>query len=290
VSEADGGGKPEREDGPDRRQLSLAAAGVLTGLGIILLCGLAAIGTGGTPLVGGLMMGTLFGQVSLAAAWVALGPLRMIVRLTLSGLWLVALWLSLAIGAAASGAQPTEMLVLVGGILLQWILVQIGPWILAAFCGLRITHRSELGKLQLSDQQFGIRQLLILTAIVAVLLGGTRFLLTRFQWAQTQPDWAEGLKIFSFLAVANAVLTLPLLAAGLLRRHAVIASIVAVGFALALVAVEYPAFTLIARGGPPAEELIAIFLWMNATQCAWVLTIVGILRAGGFRLFTAASL
>src|SRR5262245_35195114 len=46
----------------------------------------------------GVVVGTLFGQVNLAAGWNALGPFRLISRLPLSATWIAVLILLIALG------------------------------------------------------------------------------------------------------------------------------------------------------------------------------------------------
>ena len=68
----------------------------------------------------------------------------------------------------------------------------------------------------------------------------------------------------------------------LLPRRAAAASILAVLFALAMAGVELSLLHLLAVGGP--RELWPIIVTKNVVQCGWVLPIVAILRAGGYRL------
>ena len=130
----------------------------------------------------GYLFGTIFGQTTLAGAWAAFGPFRWRWRLLLAPVWLVLLWACVAfsIGLHGGPGDPLFLLLLAGCLLGQWILV------LLPFAGLALGYRVQLvhgsdgaaGIDQGIDPgskprqlQFGIRQLLILTTIVAVVLG-----------------------------------------------------------------------------------------------------------------------
>ena len=264
-----------------RREISLAAAAALIAAGCGLVAVLLSLEPGLEAFPAGVMLGTLFGQVSLAAAWTALGPLRLVVRLPLAAAWIAGLILLVAAGE--DQMQLQGLLILGGAFSGQWLLVQIPLWMLVRIYGLRIALEGEAAALSASDQQFGIRQLMILTAIVAVVFGAGRLLLGGLKWDTNQGnDFFEIARAYAVIVAVNALITLPILAAVLLPRRAAAASILAVLFALAMAGVELSLLHLLAVGGP--RELWPIIVTKNVVQCAWVLPIVAILRAGGYRL------
>jgi hypothetical protein len=277
------------QSGRVARETTLTIAAAMIGAGWMLVVLLVALGPGLNAFFGGLMFGTLFGHVSLAAAWTSLGPLKLIVRLPLAAAWLAALPLALSLGALR-GPMELEFLVVVGGAIVgQWILVQIPLWLLVWFYRLRIVAAGELPTFSPSDQQFGIRQLMILTAIVAVVLGLARMLLGGISRETAGPGWVEGAKVFGIIAVANTFITLPMLGAVLLPRLSSVAIVFAGLFAVAVALVEYSVFRFVVRGGGSAGDLILIFGTMNVVQCSWVVALVTALRLGGYRLLSATT-
>jgi hypothetical protein len=114
----------------------------------------------------GLLTATLlalaFSQISLAAIWAGLGAGRFLLRL-ITAVAVGAGWLGLL---SLVGPNPRGLLALLG---LQ-ILCVCGPLLLARAFGIRLMHRDRipLGRRPL---QFGIAQIMLWTAIIAVLLG-----------------------------------------------------------------------------------------------------------------------
>ncbi len=272
------------------RETALAVAGALIISGWALLARLTGGGTRGSIVLEGVLFGTLFGQVTLAASFVALGPLRLIVRLPVALLWLAAVTLALAAGKAPSPIDARDLLVAFAAIFLQWILVLLPLWLLARLYSMRIIHPNEPGKLRGDKQQFGIRQLMALTALVAGFLSASRLLIGGLHWQEPGSSWKENAWIFGMLVVANAVLALPTVGAGLLRRRRVLLTVIALFFSSCIAMLEVYLYGFLRPVGPSRNDLAAIFLTLNWTQGVWVLVIIAVLRAGGFRLtFSLAS-
>jgi hypothetical protein len=230
----------------------------------------------------GHLIGSIFAQTSLAAAWVALGPWPLSWRLPLSLLWIFIPLVALACNLGFHGG-PDEVLFTMGAcVLVQWLLVQAPLWCLAVMFGLSIKHRGAFALAgQPRDLQFGIRQLMILTAIVAVVLGVARLLAA---WLRAQQlAWDGDTPIFIFLTVAAVAMTLPLMIAALLPRHAIPATL-AVLLVIALgTAGEYPLQRALTGGGGGGPDLWH-FVWINAFQAFWVLVIAIAVRLCGYRL------
>jgi len=244
---------------------------------------LAAIEPSGGPgvlnhLSIGFLLGTMFGQASLAAAWTALGPLPLLWRLPLSILWIAALVIALLVNVVVySGGKEIEIVLIMAACMSgQWLLAQIPLWGLAIVWGMRLQHRDDTEQITARDRQFGTRQLMILTAIVAVVLGTCRWILIVTAKVYPQSNWREA-GIFVFLAGAAVVSNMPLIVAALLPRFAVWATIVV----LALVAIftwwELPLINKIG-GGPDFGHLAAF----NAFQAAWVVGVIALVRRCGF--------
>jgi hypothetical protein len=192
---------------------------------------------------------------------------------------------ALGINVGLNGG-PDEAPVVVGGCLLgQWFLVQVPLWGLAIGYGLRLRHRDDAGLgSDPSERQFGIRQLMIITAIVGVVFGIGRLVVTNLEDRFRDGD---ELAVFAFLAIAAIVITVPVLLASLLPRLALPATLVAlvlVGFATAW---EMPLFRSSGAGrlgGPNAMHVI----WINVFTTAWILALAVVARLNGYRLAAPA--
>lgn len=229
----------------------------------------------------GFILGTLFGQTTLAAAWTALGPLPLMWRLPFSFLWLSCLMLAFAgnIWMYGHGSDVSFWLATGCCLVSQWFLVQIPLWCCAALYCWRLRPTSD-PQPRVSEWQFGIRQLGILTTVVAIVLGTARAVLARLP---NETDLANrSTLIVVFLALAAILMTLPLIIAGLLPRHSVPASaVVLVLIALATIG-ELPILQQLDRSmqknGPDMEHLI----WINVFTSGWIVALVLAVRLSGY--------
>jgi hypothetical protein len=253
----------------------------LLGLSWILL---VALQPDGGPnqlehLIVGYLLGTMFGQATLASAWMALGPAPLLWRLPLSLGWIAVLSVAFMISIAVHGHGGDIEIALVmaaclGGI---WLLVQAPLWGLAVGYGVRLRHRSDPPETN-RERQFGIRQLMILTAIVAVVLGAGRWIAGAAA-VHFRGDWDE-IAVFAFLTVAGIVMTLPLLLAALLPRFAWLASAVVLGLIAIGTWYELPLIMMIGgRGGGPD---IWHLTFINAFQALSILAVTFVVRICGY--------
>lgn len=227
----------------------------------------------------GYFFGSMFGQTTMASAWTAFGPAPLVWRLPLSFLWVVMLAVAIGINVGLNGG-PRDAIVVVGGCLIgQWFLVQLPLWGLAMGYGLRLRHRDDVSVTSdPRDRQFGIRQLLVITAIVAVVFGIGRLIVPNLHFGSYDEP-----AIVAFLAVAAIVITLPTLLASLLPRLALPASLLTLVLIGLATAWELPMFrsTGVGRmGGPDAMH----FVWINAFTTIWVLALVLVARWNGYTL------
>ena len=276
-----------------RKWISLAIIVGAVGIGWLLLALLNPDGQGSGEFVTGILLGTLFGQVSLVAAWTALGPFSLIRRLPLAFTVLAAISISISVNLARdNNNELVALLILCGALLLQWILVQAPVWLLVVVYGLRIHHRCDapLGN-QSSNLQFGIRQVMTLTALVAVVLGACRMLLGGLQLEVGDDGWWETCVIFGFIVLTNCVVSLPMVAASLLPKHALLASVGSLTFAALACLLEVPLFNVIVDNLGPSSttENYVTFFVLNLVQCFWVLAPVAVLRWGGYGINSPRS-
>jgi hypothetical protein len=228
----------------------------------------------------GYLFGTMFGHTALAGTWLAFGPLPLFIRLPGSVACVAALLCALAINLALHGGPGGVFVTMLCCLLGQWCLVLPPLWGLVYGYGLRLQHHSQASRpAGPRDRQFGIRQVMILTAIVGVVLGIGRIAV---------PHLAESLSlggeapIFIFLAVAGIVMTIPLLLAALLPRMAMAAVIAVLLFMGLATAFELPLLKTVqaTTGGPDVGHFIGI----NVVTAIWILAVAGAMRLGGYSL------
>lgn len=235
----------------------------------------------------GVLFGTLFGQTTLAAAWTAWGPWALVYRAPLSLVWVGLLTLSLAVQASLNYGPPAEAILFFGGCLLgQWLALQGPLWGLAILCGLRLRRpEDEQHPPDPRERQFGIRQLMIFTAIVGVLLGLGRIVVGQLG-PRIMPDNSRDMAVIVFLAAAAVAVTLPLLLAALLPRlavPAVLLVLILIGLATAW---ELPLLDVFDRhSGPETMH----FVWINAITSGWILIFAIAVRLNGYRLAIPGS-
>jgi hypothetical protein len=254
-------------------------------LGWLLVAGL----TGPLDVVpGGLLLGTIFGQVALSAAWVALGPLPLKWRWPLAATWQSCLTLAVGVNIASEDDAPLAILLVVGGAMLgQWLLMQALLWGIAIFAGFRIGDAKGGATIELpSDRQFGIRQLLLLTLLVAAVLGLGRLLLGGMR-GDSFDNWSEVLLIFGAIALAETLLSLPLIISPLLPRAVALACLGSLAVLALGTAGQTWLMDKLVPGGPTSGY------WMygslNLAVAGWIVGCLLMLRWVGYRFVSRAS-
>lgn len=231
----------------------------------------------------GIFFGTMFGHTTAAAAWAALGPGPLLVRLPLALVWVVMLPAALAVNIGIHSGPGVELAVLFCGYLVgQWLAVQLPLWLLVILFRLKLRHRLAAGLASdPRDWQFGIRQLMIVTAMVAVAVGIGRLVLIHFG-ERVRDAGADG-PILAFLVVAAVVLSLPPLLASLLPRHfawATLGTLIVLALATVMEATLSRQLGLAPR--PNVWDCIAL----NVATVAWVLLFTSAVRWSGYVLGT----
>jgi len=230
----------------------------------------------------GFFFGSMFSQTTLAAAWAAFGPGALAWRIPLSLIWVSILVIAIAFNIGVNGGPPLDFAALLGGCLFgQWFLLQFPFWGLVLRLGLRLQHMDDSPQdIKLRELQFGIRQLIIITAIVGVVLGIGRFAVTTWG-GRFGSNGAEPIVLFGFLAVASIVQSVPLLLATLMRRMVIPGVLVALALIVAVTVCEVPLLASIVGGsGAQTTHFIAI----NGLAAAAILSVVLVVRLNGYYL------
>jgi hypothetical protein len=228
----------------------------------------------GEQLAIGAIIGTIFAQTTLASAWTALGPGPLVWRMPLALAWCA--MLIAALGFNIHGPPEDVIVMMAVCVAVQWLLVQVPLWWLAVGYGLRLRHRSEPGD-GIRPLRFGIRQLMLLTAIVAVMLGAGRGLAAIL--ANDLGNSGEAM-IFAFLAYAGVLMMLPLLLAALLPRYAVWGILTMLALIAGATWAELPLLEQITQGGGGPD--LWHFVWINFFQSAWIVFCIALLRGFGY--------
>jgi hypothetical protein len=224
-------------------------------------------------------VGSLFAHATLAAAWSAFGPAGLAWRIPLSVCWLLSLTGAMVINFSMHGG-PDEIVWLLGLLLLgQWMVLQPVLWGLKAAFQLHLQHADDQEALDRQNWQFGIRQLMIVTAFVGVVFGIGRILVASVP-TDLSPSSGEHV-VFSFLCVSAIIFSLPLLLAALMQHGAVLG----VPIVLALIAVgtyfEEPLLQSVAgQVRPNIYDMIAI----NVFTSALILAVAVTVRLSGYSL------
>ena len=233
----------------------------------------------------GFFLGTFFGHATLAAAWAALGPGPVRWRFPLSLVWVAMLPMAIAINIAIHDWRLPYVFVIGGCLFGQWLIVQLPLWGLAMGYGLRLRHVDDVDTMQdCCERQFGIRHLMVITAIVGVIFGAGRILVGR-QGATVRLD--SDVQALIFLAVAAIALTLPLLLAGILPRRAIPAVLLVLTLIGLATAWELTLWRVIPGGGGGPET--GHFVGINAFTAATILAGVAVLRLNGYQLAGSPS-
>jgi hypothetical protein len=241
---------------------------------IVLGCLLVAfvdLGLNASMVWSGLIYGSMFGQTTLAGAWCALGPGRLIWRVPLSLVWVAALVFAFVfnLGMLVRIVFSDFVFVLAGGLLAQWLIVAVTLWALAIVYGWRIQFQP--GETFLAQphgrRQFGIRQLMILTASVGVLLGTGRMVISSFPAIlEVSP---RDVQIVVFLAIAAILITLPLLVSTLMPKWVVVSCVALLGVIGLATIWEFPLLKFVDPNMP--DEVAYLLFSTNYVTAAWIL-------------------
>lgn len=226
----------------------------------------------------GIVIGTVFSSTVLAAAWTSFGPANLLVRLPLSLLWAALMGLSIDVSILVIDGGPRSFGYFTLLTSALWLVAQVPFWGVSLYFRLKLWHQ---GTLLLShntrQRQFGIRQLMIFTAFIAILLGVGRWLLQNIP--KTMFD-SDELKLWTFLCVSQIAMSGPLVCTTMLPRY------VPAGVIISLLLIAGVAAAQMSRanqllGGFPGNEF-----WLltatNVSGVVWVFLFAVVVRYSGY--------
>ena len=235
--------------------------------------------------------GLSIGQVTLIAAWGALAPGRLMVRLPWSLFMGVLMWYALVLGqsyrltvdrglVAASDLTRTEAVVLglaiLFGVLVNHVPLGIAKWGFGWRLVVKADEPSELG-----EHQFRLSHLLAGMFLLSVALSLGRVVLPA---GRIEDLTFEGLWIvLAVVAICNLLVTSPCIWVAFVRwRRILLLAGIWVPYAVLLSWLEVNVLT--ATSGPAGDDIYFLMCVLNLTQCVTVWGTLLLLRAAGFRL------
>lgn len=235
-----------------------------------------------------IVLGTFFGSTTLSALWLVFGVAGHARRLWI---WLVcgmATTAALTINAWMSGGLQNDgpiMCLILGAVAMtQCALIAGVLWILGKATSARLRHLDELPvAVSGGDQQFGIGAVLTVTGIVAAVLGSMRLLL---EWQTPNSNIVvHSIAFFGYFVLCNLFVALPFIITSLLRRFALVCSLIAIALAAGVTALEVSGYRQLDNhpGGDPWSTLLPV----NIIQVGWVLLALSFVRRAGYRLSAA---
>lgn len=249
---------------------------VLVAIGVVILS-VSGPGKGPAHVGIGTLLGTFFGQCQVAASWAVLGPFRAIYRIPLSICWIALLFIGLSHGLK-DGPWMGLIRTLLACAVVQWVLTQPSLWLVKFFW--RVDLRIEVNSEHLdgaAHRQFGIRQLMMCTAIIAVVLGIGRATLLSLP---PQLNFQRHHLAFVYLTIAAIIMNVPLLISLTLRHFYLRANILIIGLICLATWWEVPILNSLAGNGPRIYQVI----WINLFTSAWVFAFALLARLSGFTL------
>jgi len=240
--------------------------------------------------------GTFFGLIALAAGWTVFSFARPKARIFHSLVLVAMSVLAMCLGGLLGNVARGELLAFAGVIglvaIAQWLMIAGLLWPLLATRNVRLCNVQDLTSVERAkSQQYGIREMLIATAVAAVLLGAIRWFLSQPWPSSLDSSASRTLLVFGYLAACNTFVMLPLLVSPLLRRFAMVSTLLALAFVAVVSVCE---LTALRQQFGPVHAAHAINLgvvcWlMNFTQAGWVLAALITFRADGYRLVAAIA-
>ncbi len=256
------------------RVMPLIVAGWL----LVAFSVLASLPGGDGQFVLGLVFGTAFQHSLLAAAWAALGPGKLLFRLPMSLVWACLMGAAITLPLAVREKDPhTFVFVLTTAGF--WCVGQVPIWLAVALFGLQLRHQgSAVAANDSKQRQFGIGQLMIFTAFVAVLLGIGRLLIAH-GWLPKFEQ--EVVLLLALLLCAQVLISLPLLFGALLKSRVVAACISGTVFGIIVTSFEMSLAEKIIFPSPTGESWI--LTWINFVGALWVLLFAAVVRFSGYQ-------
>ena len=225
----------------------------------------------------GIVWSIFFAQVILAGVWLALGSGKFVVRVALS-MSLVSIASAAQVIALVRDDAPRHFIpVTISAAVIQYSIVAglLLPIRIAG--GWQFGHEQSRNKPQRSDLQFGLAQLLILTACAAIALGVMRNAFRNIDLEQT----GISAGVYGLLIVSNVFIGLPTMRAAMAEQFMLFWLLACLVFSIGVTLVEVTVFE---RAIAPPRSPDTFFWCLNTLEFCWIAFSLLVLRVDGFRL------
>lgn len=228
----------------------------------------------------GYSLGSLFGHVALAAGWAVFGPGTVLWRVPLSIVWVLLIGVAVVIEIVTQSAPPEIAITFTGCFLGIWLALQLPLWGIKLGFRAHLRYADDPRRAEPSQWQFGTRELLIVTTMVAVAFGIGRIVV-----GDLLSDTAfvtAGLPVLLFLALTSIAFSLLIMVAALLERGAIVGVLVTVGLIVLGTIIELPLLQQVTgnSGRPNTYDLLSV----NGFGSGLVLLVATIVRQSGYVL------
>ncbi len=233
------------------------------------------------------LLGLCIAKVNLIAAWAALAPGNILVRVSWSLLLGMAMWYALVLGCATEHRHDLSDAVLLGTILLAGVaILQIPLWIAKKRFRWRLTGGAEdASQFLLEDRQFNLQHMLLVMFLWAVALSPLHTVLPNGNVNSLHLD-ADLLVILPAVVVCDLLVTIPCIWWAFVPTARLLPLLLGwLLYCAALSALETA--ILVAILPPWGEDQVVIggvIFVINVTECVAVFGVLRIFRAMGFRL------
>jgi hypothetical protein len=222
-----------------------------------------------SPIMAGLLAGTIAAQGGLLAIWAVLGPQRWIVRLPASFLAALALYGATMLGAAtahvgsAGGSDLMQILLFLPIVLLA---AQVPLWIVRLVLGCRMVPAgAESAQSAKGLRQFGMEHLLGATTLIALALGLASLGLINPSTGRPYSDGWAGLSVACLLcAVWSMFSTLPCLWAAFIAKNRAGGAWALAAYTAAMTFLLLAIGSMFAGDAPPGEAVFALLAFHGA--------------------------
>ncbi len=233
----------------------------------------------GWPMVPAAMLGVVIGEFYVISIWAAISTGSLVIRIPLALLLMFSMDAALAIGVSPLNI-PVDFSPMVEVLAVQ-CLVQVPLWLVIKYFGWRLGAPDA----EESGGQFSISQLLIATALMALLFGLTRQALTDARVWGSDSFWLT-IGFWGGAATVNLLFVIPSALAAV-QPYDKLGHWVR-GCGILVVAVTTVGVLLVGLIGGLAESsrLIGwILLTVNISQCCTIMGTLLLLRSFGYRVY-----
>ena len=225
--------------------------------------------------IAALVIGLLMAQILLTAVWSTMAPVSLVLRMSTGVLSTLFLLICFYRVAWRDGGGHGVALSICVPILIQWFLLQIPLWF-ARYHGWRVGNPdSQLEHPKHREFQFGIKQLLMWTTVVALSVAIVKACLKEVDFGGgTSPLLLE---VGLYLTIGNSLIALPIIWGAFVHRWAWVWYLISILVCAAVCTIE---FWLVS--GPAMQEEFLIVI--NISQMVLAMMAMLVVRQLGWRL------